>query len=389
LWEILRNSSQAPEKEIMPKDCGRGKTSICEDGDMFSEDAMVGLAAVENPTAMAMDTALNAVISQIEVALSQSDIYHRAIASLQQVTAEAGLDGQILLKAVSLEAIRLTIAAMENLRPSASEESTSENFIDCMADPEDVDPADTVMFEAIATVMQPRRVVKNPMKAIMAKHRAKRQAKIIEELIMTREEILIQLGERIQLEREARKMSIAQLHARTFIPMYHLQALEGGHTAQLPEDVYLRGFLRRIENALTLENGSLVGAMPTEVSSEILPSWAKQSSKAKRKNLGGLDMNPTHLYFTYAALMAGGVCWLSSQTAPKTTLPDLSNYEPRAQLPMPKAPNNNPDSKLSTPKTKLASQKLASQKLTRTAQKLSSLGNTTIKVGIAPPELMP
>jgi cytoskeleton protein RodZ len=353
---------------------------------MFSEDVMVGLAAVENPTAMG--TAFNAVISQIEVALSQSDIYHRAIASLQQVTAEAGLDGQILLKAVSLEAIRLTIAAMEHLRPSASQdasesrsaERTPENFIEYMADPEDADPADSAMFESIATVMQPRRVVKNPMKAIMAKHRAKRQAKIIEELIMTREEILIQLGERIQLEREARKMSIAQLHARTFIPMYHLQALEGGHTAQLPEDVYLRGFLRRIENALTLENGSLVGAMPTEVSSEILPSWAKQSSKAKRKNLGGLDMNPTHLYFTYAALMAGGVCWLSSQTAPKTTLPDLSNYEPRAQLPMPKTLNN----KLSIPKTKVAS-----QKLTPTAQKLSSLGNTTINVGIAPPELMP
>jgi cytoskeleton protein RodZ len=378
LWEILRNSPQPPEKEIMPKDCGRGKTSICEDGDMFSEDVMVGLAAVENPTVMG--TALNAVISQVEVALSQSDIYHRAIASIQQVTAEAGLDGQILLKAVSLEAIRLTIAAMESLHPKALEsalESTPENVIEYMADPADIDPADNAMFESIATVMQPRRVLRNPMKAVMAKHRAKRQAKVIEELIMTREEILIQLGERIQLEREARKMSIAQLHARTFIPMYHLQALEGGHTVQLPEDVYLRGFLRRIENALTLDNGSLVGAMPSEVSAEILPSWAKQSTKAKRKNLGGLDMNPTHLYFTYAALMAGGVCWLSSQTPPKTTLPDLSNYEPRAQLPMPKAPNN----KLSTPKTKFANQAAKKQ--------LSSLGNTTIKIGIAPPELMP
>jgi cytoskeleton protein RodZ len=338
---------------------------------MFSEDVMVGLAAVENPTVMA--TALNAVISQVEAALSQSSIYQRAIASLQQVTAEAGLDGQILLKAVSLEAIRLTIAAMENLRPNALQglsespsESTPENVIEYMADPADIDPADTAMFESIATVMQPRRTVSNPMKVVIAQYRAKRQAKIIEELVMTREEILIQLGEQIQLEREARKMSIAQLHARTFIPMYHLQALEGGHTAQLPEDVYLRGFLRRIENALTLENDSLVGAMPSEVSAEILPSWAKQSTKTKRKNLGGLDMNPTHLYFTYAALMAGGVCWLSSQTAPKTTLPDLSNYEPRAQLPMPKA-------------------KFASQ----TAKKqLSRIGNTTIKVGIAPPELM-
>ena len=76
---------------------------------------MVGLAAVENPPAMA--TVVNAVISQVEAALSQSDIYRRAIASLQQVTSEAGLDGQILLKAVSLEAIRLTVAAM-NSKPS-------------------------------------------------------------------------------------------------------------------------------------------------------------------------------------------------------------------------------------------------------------------------------
>ncbi|NJN49673.1 MAG: hypothetical protein HC805_07805 [Alkalinema sp. RL_2_19] len=151
---------------------------------------------------------------------------------------------------------------------------------------------------------------------------------------MTRTEILIQIGAQIQLEREQKGLTIAQLHARTFIPMYHLQALEGGHVEQLPEDVYLRGFLRRIENALGLAVSSLIDKLPTAADRSLLPCWSGHAMNVSRRGFAGLDVNPNHLYFTYAAIMAGGVCWLSNQTAPTAAnLPDLTNYEPRAEVP--------------------------------------------------------
>jgi cytoskeleton protein RodZ len=197
--------------------------------------------------------------------------------------------------------------------------------------------------------------------------------------VFTRTEILTQIGAQIQLEREQKGMTIAQLHARTFIPMYHLQAFEGGHVEQLPEDVYLRGFLRRIENALGMEVGSLIEKLPTDQAEKsILPSWAGHSAKGSRRGIGGLDINPTHLYVTYAAIMAGGVCWLSNQQTPTAAnLPDLTNYEPRAEAPS------------------AAQMQANRQNLNRTAQKIGSnqsAQSKSIKVGsvknIAPPETL-
>ncbi len=338
---------------------------------MFTENMMLRAeVALPNMAAHGMSqddldsqNVLQNLINQISTQLIQSDIYRRAVDSLQQLTAEGGIDCQILLKAVSLEAIRLTVetvtadrsAVPQSLNLVADPMVTAVGATDAatdavtdtvaelnraelnpaVSDRAVSDQADSAMFEAIAMVMQPAKPSTNPVQAMLSKYRAKRRAEAVEELILTREDILSQIGERIQQEREAKKMSIAQLHARTFIPMYHLQALEGGHIEQLPEDVYLRGFIRRIENALSLTPGCLVEAMPHVENVEIVPSWCQQSVKAKRKNFAGLDVNPTHLYFTYAALMAGGVCWLSNQATPHSNLPDL-NYEPRAQNPMPK-----------------------------------------------------
>ncbi len=54
------------------------------------------------------------MISAIVAQLSQSEVYCRAVNSLQRLTAEQGLDGQILLKAVSLEAIRITLETVQS-----------------------------------------------------------------------------------------------------------------------------------------------------------------------------------------------------------------------------------------------------------------------------------
>jgi cytoskeleton protein RodZ len=283
--------------------------------------------------------AANQLVSLIESQLSQSFVYRRAVESLQQLMADDATDGQTLLKVVGLEAIRLTLQAVEaEHRPVVMPVSSlavtvlEDSAID--ADAFDNDALDNDLFEAIAAVTQPS-APSHPLSHLFDRYKAKRQIAAESVKVFTRAEILTQIGAQIQLEREQKGLTIAQLHARTFIPMYHLQAFEGGHVEQLPEDVYLRGFLRRIENALGLEVGSLIEKLPNDQTApSIVPSWSGHSANGSRRGVGGLDINPNHLYVTYAAIMAGGVCWLSNQTSPTAAnLPDFTNYEPRAEAP--------------------------------------------------------
>jgi cytoskeleton protein RodZ len=308
---------------------------------MFAEEFLV--AADHSVAVGSVDS--GAIIQQ----LSQSFAYRRVMESLQALPTELGVDPHRLLQAVAEEAIRLTIAAFP-----AADSGHVANAITVLETPIeelqtttlaptvtlfDADALDNDLFESIATVTQDVAPThSNPIVQLVDRYKAKREtAKAITQ-VLTRADILVQIGEQIQIEREDKGLTIAQLHARTFIPMYHLQALEAGHVEQLPEDVYLRGFLRRIENALGLEVSTLIDQLPSESAAvNVLPVWARERSASVKRGVGGLDVNPTHLYVTYAAMMAGGVCWLSNQQAPTTKLPDLSNYEPRAEAPSTKA----------------------------------------------------
>lgn len=333
------------------------------------------------------------LLSKIETQLSQSDVYLRAVESLQHLTAEPGIDGQILLKAVSLEAIRVTldavnekpkteanadveardeatVAALEVTAASESSNAEKSNINDEIADNDVFSAIESVVYEA-----KPKAY--NPLGRLFDRYKVQRQQAVEEVQTFTRAEILAQIGAQIQLERERQDLTIAQLHARTFIPIYHLQALESGHAEQLPEDIYLRGFLRRIENALNLEVDALLSKMPQEMDKATLPSWAGHAKGDGRRGFAGLDVNPTHLYVTYAAILAGGVYWLSSQTPPTVSMPDLGNYEPKAE-----APANKSLQQLK-PKANLTANQADTKKTQAT---------TSVKVGstsnVAPPEMM-
>jgi cytoskeleton protein RodZ len=336
--------------------------------------ATIGSPAIESP---AMD-----LVNLIERQLNQSTIYRQAVESLQQLIADDHTDGQMLLKAVSLEAIRLTLETIAAQPAVPTIASTATTVLEApIAEYEgalDDAALDNDLFEAIASVTQSE-PQSNPLSHLFDRYKAKRQHAAESVKVFTRNEILTQIGAQIQLEREQKGLTIAQLHARTFIPMYHLQAFEGGHVEQLPEDVYLRGFLRRIENALGMEVGSLIEKLPTDQAEKsILPSWAGHGAQGARRGFGGLDINPTHLYVTYAAIMAGGVCWLSNQATPTSAnLPDLTNYEPRAEAPT------------------TAQMQANRLNLNRTAQKIGgnqSAQAKSVKVGsvknIAPPETL-
>lgn len=360
-----------------------------------------------------IDTSL---LATIEAQLSQSEVYLRAVESLQQLTAEYGIDGQILLKAVSLEAVRLTLqvvnsesstSAIGTLKPKTNASGRSEtshgqqspllavapepvllekstvmgdrgNELDSEAA---ASSADNDVFEAIASMVHPETPASPKLlTSFFDRYKLKREHAVEEVQVFTRAEILTQIGAQIQLERERKDLSISQLHARTFIPMYHLQALEGGHVEQLPEDVYLRGFLRRIENALGLAVDTLVSKLPSEMEKSVLPCWAGHAKGMGRRGFAGLDVNPTYLYVTYAAIMAGGVYWLSQQSTPTANVPDLGSYEPYVSAPSTR--NQTRDQKWLKPKANLSAQRSSSP----TAQSKSmQVGSTK---NIAPPETL-
>ena len=61
------------------------------------------------------------------------------------------------------------------------------------------------------------------------------------------------LGSYLKQEREARRVSIAELAQTTRIPVRILQQLESDEQSELPADVFVRGFLRSYAKSLGLD----------------------------------------------------------------------------------------------------------------------------------------
>jgi DNA polymerase III alpha subunit (gram-positive type) len=129
---------------------------------------------------------------------------------------------------------------------------------------------------------------------------------------------LYKLGQQLRKARQMRCLSLKQINRQTFVPLHYLEAIETGNTGELPEDVYLKGFIFRIGNALGLDGATLAAELPiSDPLQGIIPSRSK----------GGIDsgfyLRPVHLYVGYTALMAGaigGLTWMSEQPSPGANL---------------------------------------------------------------------
>lgn len=126
-------------------------------------------------------------------------------------------------------------------------------------------------------------------------------------------EVMVAFGQEICQLREQQQLSLEQLRLQTQIPMYHLISLESGAVDKLPEEIFVRGFLRRICNQLGAEGQALLTQLPppTALPQTILADWQQQSS------LVAGDLRPAHLYLGYATLVAGavgGLAWSMQNT---------------------------------------------------------------------------
>lgn len=124
------------------------------------------------------------------------------------------------------------------------------------------------------------------------------------------EECILQLGQELQQVRENRGISLYQLHSWTHIPLHHLTAIETGNLKNLPPDIYVRGFIRRIGDALGLDGSEIADSLPqTDPMKTVVRSW-EQSESSSRFALGTI-----HLYLCYAAILVAavaGLTWVTS-----------------------------------------------------------------------------
>jgi cytoskeleton protein RodZ len=282
---------------------------------------------------------LRTVLGQIEVELYRSEVYRRAIDTSQQMATEGTKSTQFLMKAIGREAIRLTLRhfvrqgeAEETKRIQDTEKELDEFPVAAFSRALGSHSSNVTEFptKAIVKAVQNRsetvaptitnRVssIKKQASAKLTPQKGRRKvsaADLAEQAVQERDDQLQKLGEQIKRARLARSMSLAQLHSKTLVPVHQIQALEAGQGAHFPEDIYLRGFVQRICKALEIDSSSLLASLAKpDPEKAILPTWYHPPTKAI--GIRGLAVQPVHLYVGYAALMAGGLFWLSRQSAP-------------------------------------------------------------------------
>jgi cytoskeletal protein RodZ len=116
-------------------------------------------------------------------------------------------------------------------------------------------------------------------------------------------ELLTEIGAYLRQVRQLQELSLETVASITKIPVRTLQAIETGNLEQLPEPVYIQGFIRRYADAIGADGAEVANAFPTgAIVKPIKPTW-KSTFKAQ--------LRPLHLYVLYMLLVVGAVSGLS------------------------------------------------------------------------------
>ena len=354
------------------------------------------------------------VLSQIEAELLCSETYSQALASLQTMLGSAASAAEILIRAVSREAVKLafdlfpqenkiglqlaeeswatvspaigTETEFRELEPpvpvpvfywrTASVEAPPKTESDTENSAQDTNtsedskqaPEDENKIESAApeTVTVPGKSFpgfgfpKKPKKLTKEEEAAK--------AVQQREECLRELGRELRKGRQIRSLSLQQLHSQTLVPLHHIEAIENGEIEKLPQDIYVRGFIRRLGDALGLDGSAMANALPKPAP---IPIPSMYLSVSDSESAEGSQMRPVHLYVGYTALMAGavgGLGWLSQQP-----LMPGAQAVPQTQV---------------TPPASVAPAQKSQEKAPQPGLKKSSKGGMIVGADMAPPEVI-
>lgn len=321
---------------------------------------------------------LDHLVTQIEDELHGSQVYSLSLMNLQKLLGHAAVKGDILIRAVGREAIQIALKQMalgyasfaqnpqlqtipsvasvsktEELPPAEISETaeisqpeientdTVENTDTAETTQTDIQNTDTVVSALgyVACGNEPHHIKSTPPTATVKtdvppetvdstpgnKKKKLSKADIAAQKVQQRRDYLRQIAQQFQQARHTLGLSQCELHRSTMVPLSHLEALEMAQEDQLPEDVYLRGFICRLGNALGLDGTALAAALPApDPLQSITPSWSTPEPDTE------FYLNPVHLYLGYAALLAGsigGIALLSQQGVPENipapNVPDI------------------------------------------------------------------
>lgn len=127
-------------------------------------------------------------------------------------------------------------------------------------------------------------------------------------------EVLAELGDRLSQVRQSQMLSLDEVAARTLIAPKVLGAIEAGNLAELPEPVYVRGFIRRFADALGLDGAQFAHQFPIAKVDRPQPSDWRTSPAAQ--------LRPLHLYMLYVGLVVFSISSLShSMNSPTSDRP--------------------------------------------------------------------
>jgi transcriptional regulator with XRE-family HTH domain len=117
------------------------------------------------------------------------------------------------------------------------------------------------------------------------------------EVAPTPSDLLEQIGAKLRLAREQKQLSIEAISALTQIQPRLVQAIEEGHIEMLPEQVYVKGMIKRYANSVGLNGSELAQQVPT---------WAPEAATfepSTKLQVTGLTytrrIHPVYAYFVY------------------------------------------------------------------------------------------
>ena len=306
-----------------------------------------GNGFIESPAIEITQEGLRSVLTQIEAELLDSEVYRRTMAGLQTMLGEGFGTAQILVKAVGREAVRLTFQQFvrqykvvpvtnDGTNKAGQEETNPPPMVDEQPVQAESQPQAISVEEATHSVEKaksPGFISRTFGEAKATKKSSKAELAALA-IAQQREELLRQVGQELRQARQSRSLSIQQLHTQTLVPLHHIEALEAGRIEQLPEDVYIRGFIRRIASALGLNGVALADSIPQpDPVKSVVPSWYESTA------MPGLQLNSVHLYLGYTALIAGavgGLGLMSKQAIPGASVeiepatPSQASVSPKA-----------------------------------------------------------
>lgn len=139
-------------------------------------------------------------------------------------------------------------------------------------------------------------------------------------------EKLAELGYHLHQFRQKQRLTLEEVAAKTMIPRRVLTAIETGDLGQLPEPVYIQGFLRRYADAIGIDGFEFASAFPTQT--------PVRSPKPLWKSGFQAQLRPLHLYLLYMVLVVGAVSGLS-YILNRSTSPQMVGLVDTAQPPLP------------------------------------------------------